>query len=675
MIPRIEIRSFLFFFVASMSLKIANQLPRDVLIPVQSTTGGAILNSSLVEILPTDVSDYSPNSNTIIEFNVSLDELQFMRSSKSYFKFTVTLTKAANTDTTPRSDIMFDEAGIHSLFRSVHILSPAGAEISKMDHYHRAITPLMAMTSDPYSDYQTKWIGGDAVFGSAVHRDDTWYDIGLPGQVSATRGKLVESEAWHLEAPDSNTVYFHNETWPGNRDNWANAGILVLKQRGAATFPVGPVFRDLAPGYELLLLPQLGADFSIPYVNFRGTVLDISPDQTQLLVKLEPHRNVLGAQRQITGTPETQTVGPAAGSEAALTPAYGYEGYASGYNIEGLKYRKRRKNYWNGIDILKQAPITFTFQLENSFLKHTLPLGLTSGIRIRLELERSERALTFGPRDKLLSFLNTPIYANANAVNATLGTYTGSGLYNTGTYEYSISTPRFFVNVITMNPSIQKEYVSYFNSPDGLVYYCPSIRTFRYQGTAGSSTQDIQLMVALRSLRKCIVVLTDSVLADGVSDKTRRANSLSTWLRAGLVRYQARIGAVSYPVRWVDVYDSPNEVFQQALGGLDTNSTRIDQTEFVANRASRWRESWNFNDAFYPDSTKFMFVIDLTKDDGPGSALTGADGGKAPFELNLEYSRAYSSYQDGNPVYYIMFLYDNFVTLKGGANNGFAVSN
>jgi len=624
--------------IFKMSLHIANQIPRDIQVPTRTTTGGGILNTQLVEYLPHDVSEFSPDGNLIMEHMIGVDETQWVRWTKSYFKWVI---KVSNKGATNRlyHTYNFDEGGISSLIRSIQVLTPSGAEVHRRDYYNRSNALLKIISMDPFTEHQTEWCSGESPLGkTCLRRDPFILSIEDPQQYTVRTPAGAAGEALVIDGVNYTLI-------PTALGSLSSSAFFVIRAPIASNTGGGqyaPSFKEVAVGYHISNVTK----------SLYGEVVYKNQWATAIIVKSERERHGrctdVATQTFYSGNDENEVFSPAAGNYT-----------------EPLSVEPRRKLGFNAVDMALGTEYTVTFMPNLSIFGFTFPLGLTPGLRIRFELDVLERGV-YPLYFKGESY--TLLEQKDNGTNLQIGTNLSTPLL-----EYTIKTPRLMANVLALHPSLHAEFLNMYNG-QGISYYTPSMRTFRFQAQASSNTINITLNIGSRSARQVFFTLQNSQFSDG---RTNALNyrSLSSFARAGMTRYQGRIGSFSFPTRHVDVLDTSTEVFRQLMGNTDSSVTRIDQVEFFPNISLCGTKDREFDTTIKNDSTCFIGSLDLRKDYGQDSALTGADTSKVPLELFFEFGdNKYEDYFDHQPVIYVHVISDQFITIKASSLNGFILS-
>lgn len=280
---------------------------------------------------------------------------------------------------------------------------------------------------------------------------------------------------------------------------------------------------------------------------------------------------------------------------------------------------------------------TLEFQPFLSTLTHHLPLFvMRNGIEIIITLEHGARCIKSG----------FPI-GHANNIAAT----------------YEVKNPRFMAMMVTPQREIVYEFVKQYKSPEGLLYPIPSVFVNRSNRDNSFTSDNLSMSVGRRSCRRVFTIIQDSNLSDGTSIACIGSNSLSLCHRDNITSYQYKISSEQYPRKAVT---------------CDTYSTRaLEQVKLVTNNYSG---IWRFNpkdwatDNYVPltattlsGATERYFVLcaDLSRDNGPNSALTGADLSISHLDLEINRSNSHAStFGTGTPIFYTFVEYDNFLRIN-----------
>lgn len=226
----------------------------------------------------------------------------------------------------------------------------------------------------------------------------------------------------------------------------------------------------------------------------------------------------------------------------------------------------------------------------------------------------------------------------------------------------TVADPRFMGMMLTPHPDIVTEITNQWRTEDGIVIPIPSYRVIRATRSNALDNDNLQLHPGVRSCNEVFVTVTDSTLAEGTDAVTRNAYSLSTFLRSNITSFQGRVGSEEYPRREVVCDTYSTEAFQQLKSIAQSQKFSFPDSAWYSINPIANGTTWLCN-----DSTKFIMGMDLSRDNGPGSYLTGKDVASVPFEFELKRSSTYSATGlPGSPLYFFWFQYDAFLSLSAG---------
>lgn len=273
-----------------------------------------------------------------------------------------------------------------------------------------------------------------------------------------------------------------------------------------------------------------------------------------------------------------------------------------------------------------------------SFLqaRNWLPLMyMANGIHIILKLEQPSRCMN----------QNYPVNAQ-------------SGLTALG---YTISNPRYVCSLYTLGGDTRIKMMNKFKNEGfsfGLENWHSSKRSI--SGTESGSTQVLQIRPGGKSTTKAITVIQPSRIVDDNDEARASSNSLSTFCRAGLSKYQYKAGSNLYPQNEVNCDKFSVEAYKHFEFTKDSHGNKLENTRFEPHE---WRSQnvipsstsaakttvSNITD----EATKFMCCVRMDR----FGYLTGADLSVTPLDVELTFS---STVDDafGNRTIYILLASD-----------------
>lgn len=272
-----------------------------------------------------------------------------------------------------------------------------------------------------------------------------------------------------------------------------------------------------------------------------------------------------------------------------------------------------------------------------AFLEHNIPLFLfPGGIELEIELENP----------------NVAMHAVTDAGGSV--------------YDYEIRNPRFMAMCVQPSQDVTNMFLNRWRSDSGLIFNTPSYKVMKYVRQSSADHDNIQIHAGVHSIRKIHAICCNQEQVEGATQLVRLCKSLSTYHRAGITGYQYRVGAEEFPKRMVEWHRYPNypsEAYQQFLdiNGNDAVRFPIDDyysTKLVRNTVAEM--------SLQADSNKFIISVDFSRDNGPGSSMTGVDGSLVPIDFSIR--RDGGSYVQyfgaGTPVYYFFIQHDAFVQVN-----------
>jgi hypothetical protein len=280
---------------------------------------------------------------------------------------------------------------------------------------------------------------------------------------------------------------------------------------------------------------------------------------------------------------------------------------------------------------------TITWKIDHvSLAQHVLPLFLMKGgIEIRFELEHPSRAI----------FDNRAPSTTGAAVT------------------YAIASPRMMAMMVTPHGDIVDEYVRQWKG-EGLLYSIPSVRSKRVTSVTDASGDVIQMHFGVRQGRKVYLVQQDSALSDGTGALTSASQSLSLFVRGLVSEYQVKVGSQEYPLRPVNVDVDAAEAFEQLKITAMNREMRLSANEY---RSINTVYTDTSDNTVAAESLHFIIGIDLSRDNGPNSNLTGTDLSVVPLDFDYDRSAAYDSPSNnlpGTPIWYAFCEHDSYLLLS-----------
>jgi hypothetical protein len=315
---------------------------------------------------------------------------------------------------------------------------------------------------------------------------------------------------------------------------------------------------------------------------------------------------------------------------------------ASNFVYYARVHRRRINDAANRNRFLRDTTArTVCLKLRVSMLDHYLPLFLMKGgIELRLTLEHGARAVVDG---------RSPADVGGSPA------------------DYTITVPRLMAMMVTPHGDVLEEYVRQWKSPQGLLYNIPSVRTRRISGAVGSSNDQFQLHFGVRSARRAYLVVMDHEMSETTAANTAGNHSISTFVRSFINKYQFKIGSHEFPNREVDCgVESPEAYWQLKMVSGNMGPSRLRQEDYNDSR----RYAYDGTATSANEARHFIIGVDLSRDNGEDSNLTGSDLSIVPLDVVLERSAAYNSQglgdglTTGGPVYYVFVEHDSYLKIS-----------
>jgi hypothetical protein len=256
--------------------------------------------------------------------------------------------------------------------------------------------------------------------------------------------------------------------------------------------------------------------------------------------------------------------------------------------------------------------ITLCFKPMMSFLQYSkwIPLMLIKqGLQLIFELENPSLAINTGLKPSLATTAPT----------------------------YTISSPRYVANMVTPDDSLLAAYLNEFQG-DGIHIPIMGYRHRRQTITSDSSGATvINHHFGVRSAVSAFTVIQPQILAESDGEVARANNSISTFIKSGVKRYQYKSGSEEYPQKAVEWTDSHGlEAFQHLMLATNQFSSTLFNVRFSP---KEWREDNTIYstvaDAVATNqSTKFIMAANLSRND---DNFTGLDLSVNPLDLEINF--------------------------------------
>ena len=275
--------------------------------------------------------------------------------------------------------------------------------------------------------------------------------------------------------------------------------------------------------------------------------------------------------------------------------------FTSGVVSTSLRVSKRRVNSTAATLPGYGESREYCVQIQNSVLLQNLPLlVMRGGITVTLHLDLGGNTLKVEKYD-----------ADTFATLAT------------SYLNYEMHTPVFMCSMITPHADIRDEYIQQYNSPEGLLYYIPQYRYKRSVMPNNSAINgNVQHTIGARGARKIYAVLTDAILTGGNTAASWACDKFSTFLRYDIKQFYAQVGSHQFPIRPVSCDRESNEAFQHLMNVSQSQRVRFQRDEWITRSTNR---IWNGTGKTGDIEKSFIMAVDLSRDNGGNSNLTGTD--------------------------------------------------
>lgn len=238
-------------------------------------------------------------------------------------------------------------------------------------------------------------------------------------------------------------------------------------------------------------------------------------------------------------------------------------------------------------------------------------------------------------------------------------------------WNYSIKNVEMICDFVKPSSEVFLQFQQSFQAPAGIPYAYKRVLYHTRVLNPSEGLQQISLPISVRSLRGIVCVLSDKLAWSPSSDNTSKSfNSLSAFMKRGLVRGQLVIGGQNYPSYDLNLTENGFEQIPELeclwnVSGLGSFNPSFDQKELLSSRNyligtgkssdnttpfdGQWQElaadytatngSANMGLQQYNDTGKFVLGLSTMKKDG--DFVTGVDTSQAgSVSLNLYFKRS-----------------------------------
>lgn len=634
------------------SMTFQNGVPASMILPQQVSTSKSILRKQLMELLPTEQTTYGPDNNDIMRFNIASNS-DFINFAESYFKW-----KFQMVSTDRDKAQLLSIGGMHSLIKSLEIRAlQSGTLIQRYDNYNKYYA--MKSLSEHSPEYVDRCLNtqGDSL-GQYANQDpggecqrylECIQSIGLSRvDQQEERITILISKSAPADEPD------------GLQPSHIQVGSRVIAHLNVEDLQSGALLTDQGLGNKAINQASTTyyADIIVDSITVINTtsftivgtgVYHQQRSYSPLIIAENKEYDDGGDGDQGAAVINQDTTGYATKNSAAevLAEPGGLKNYV---NTSALcVYRGGKGCVEPRFSLLSLVTAAATTRVETvclwkpfaSLMNHLLPLFLMrGGIEVKVEFDRGAQVM----------------YNCAEAGATAIPTYT-------------VTAPRLMGMMITPHNDIVEEYLQAFNSPKGILYSIPSVRTRRVTGKGSETAESLQVHVGVRSARRVIVQTQDSTFSDGNTVAALNFDSCGTSLRSKLSKYQFKIGAHEFPNRDVVLDTQGNEAYEQYKMMMNAPMCRMTYGDTL--QTTCYNTSGKAANQYTMDSRHFFFGADLSRDNGPDSFLTGSDLSIVPLDMNIERSFAHEDLYsngdglgwDGQPVYFMYVEHDAVLKL------------
>lgn len=233
------------------------------------------------------------------------------------------------------------------------------------------------------------------------------------------------------------------------------------------------------------------------------------------------------------------------------------------------------------------------------------------------------------------------------------------------TWNYSVGNIEMLCDFVKPSSEVFLQFQQSFQSPSGIPYAYKRVLYHTRVISAPDGLQQISLPVSVRSLRGIVCVISDKLAWSRSTDNSSKSfNSLSAFMKRGLIRAQLVIGGQNYPSYDLNLTENGVEQIPELeclfnVAGLGSFNPSFDKKELMSTRnyaigvgysssgVAPFDGAWtaqtttlgsNHTIQEYQDTSKFVLGISTMKKDG--DFVTGVDTSQAgSVSLNLFFKR------------------------------------
>lgn len=270
---------------------------------------------------------------------------------------------------------------------------------------------------------------------------------------------------------------------------------------------------------------------------------------------------------------------------------------------------------------------TFMFKPKMSFFEMMFPLFLSkAGIEIRF------------------FWASSPV----NGVSSHTGNTTSTPI------DARCTQFDFFGCFLTPHPDILAEYTDQWQTPEGLIYYLPSVRTQIKTSSSESGDDNMSFQFNVRSASRVLLVCHPR---SAFKDDTYYAqiNDIYTLGDYNIEEIQARVGAFLYPNERIVNIDRMFEHLRQSNNGKLPISN------------IQWREgnTYSSSDAEQElNSENFVMCFDFSRYTGVGKEMCGIDLSTVPVDITINRQTTFSLPANDKFEYVAFLEYDAYLKLS-----------
>lgn len=209
-------------------------------------------------------------------------------------------------------------------------------------------------------------------------------------------------------------------------------------------------------------------------------------------------------------------------------------------------------------------------------------------------------------------------WADVN-IALTLDNSANTGLLSFGAFN-------FWGMFINAHPDITSETVAQWQTPAGLLYYLPSVRTRVKDTSTVGTTDEFSFNFNVRSARQMYVQVYPSYAFSSVATSGGQYD-ITVPIHSDIKSYLCRVGAYLFPMEKVTTGSTLDVRFLRELKQMMLTTRSINRDGMKADPEFMWSRTNDFKLTGLDETTgsHFRLVTDFSRHDGAGAELTGLD--------------------------------------------------